>query len=236
MSVFRFKQFSVNHNRSTMKVGTDAVLLGAWTPIVKDCKQILEIGCGCGVISLMLAQRSLAIITGIDVDKSSVEEAIQNADNSSWAKRIIFQHISAQEFCSPENKQRFDLIVSNPPFFENSLKSPFEKRNLSRHTDTLSLEELAFSVDYCLSETGYFAIILPVVNSGKIMKLCKRHNLFCNNILNIQPFSSKPINRLILFFSHQKHTLKTENLSIRSLNGNYSEDYKQLTKDFYLQF
>ena len=219
-----------------MKVGTDAVFLGAWTPVKKDCNRILEIGCGCGVISLMLAQRSNATIIAIDIDKSSVEEATQNADNSPWKERISFQHISAQTFCISQNKQKFDLIVSNPPFFEDLLKSPSEKRNLSRHTDTLSFEDLVFSADYCLSEKGCFALIFPAENAERIIGFCKKHNLLCINKLQIRPSLPHPANRVILLFSHQKQKIKTENLAIRDLEGIYSEEYKQLTKDFYLIF
>ena len=234
MSVFRFKQFSLSHSRSTMKIGTDAVLLGAWTPVKDNCQQILEIGCGCGVISLMLAQRSNAAITGIDIDASSVEEAMENAQNSPWKNRIDFQHISAQAFCVEENKQRFDLIVSNPPFFEDSLKSPFEKRNLSRHTDTLSFDELAECVNYCLSDLGNFAVILPAKESDRIISSCHTYNLSCTCILQILPFTSKPANRVILLFSRQKQAMKTRNLAIRDSDGNYSHEYRQLTEEFYV--
>ena len=219
-----------------MKVGTDAVLLGAWTPIKENCKQILDIGCGCGVISLMLAQRSSSRITGIDIDRSSIEESNENAGNSPWKNEIKFENVSVQEFCVAENKQRFDLIVSNPPFFEDSLKSPFEKRNLSRHTDTLSFEELAYCINYCLSDFGSSAVILPVIESERIITSCSNYSLFCNHILSIRPFHSKPANRVILLFSRQRQALKTENLVIRDPEGNYSEEYRQLTRDFYLYF
>ena len=234
MSVFRFKQFSVFHSQSTMKVGTDAVLLGINAPIPENCQQILDIGCGCGIIALVLAQRSNASIIGIDIDKSSVEEAEKNTQNSPWKERLTFQHSSIQDFCISENKQFFDLIVSNPPFFEDSLKSPFEKRNLSRHTDTLSLEELLSSADYCLSDKGYFVVILPADKLRKMTNICLKYNLFCTDILEIQPISSKPTNRIILIFSRQKTTTQTKTLILRNADNEYTNEYRQLTKDFLL--
>ena len=217
-----------------MKVGTDAVLLGASAPIPADCRQILDIGCGCGIIALMLAQRSNASIIGIDIDKLSVEEATKNAQNSPWKEKLTFRHVSIQDFCVSQNKQSFDLIVSNPPFFEDSLKSPFEKRNLSRHTDTLSLEELLFSADYCLSDSGCFAVILPIDKLKKMMNLCLKYNLFCDFILEIQPISSKSTNRIILIFSRQKTTTQTKTLILRNTDNEYTNEYRQLTKDFLL--
>lgn len=128
-SAFRFKQFEINHEKSTLKVGTDAVLLGAWTPIPAPCGRILDIGSGCGVITLMLAQRSNAQITGVDIDKPSIEEAAENANNSLWKNRINFINCSIQDFCTAEHQNNFDLIVSNPPFFVDSLKSPVHSRS-----------------------------------------------------------------------------------------------------------
>jgi tRNA1Val (adenine37-N6)-methyltransferase len=234
MSSFRFKQFEINHDKSTFKVGTDAVLLGAWTPIPMPCKHILDIGCGCGVIALMLAQRSNAQITGVDIDKQSVEEAAENANKSLWKDRINFINLSIQDFCTAEHKNNFDLIVSNPPFFVDSLKSPVYKRNISRHTDTLPFEELIFSVDYCLSSSGGFAIIIPLSAKDAILTLCKHKGLFCTNILQIQPLENKPVNRVILLFSRKEKELHTENLIIRNATAECTEMYRFLTKDFYL--
>ena len=236
MSVFQFKQFSISHHQSTMKVGTDAVLLGSWISINRDCRQILDIGCGCGIIALMLAQRSNARIIGIDIDKSSIDEATKNAQKSSWGGRINFRQTSIQDFCVLPNKNNFDLIVSNPPFFEKSLKSPVEKRNLSRHTDTLSFEELIVSADYCLSENGCFAVIIPVKSVQKIENLALLHGFFCSKKMGIHPYSNQPANRVLLLFFRQKTKIQTEMLVVRDTDNNYTEIYRQLTKEYYLQF
>jgi tRNA1Val (adenine37-N6)-methyltransferase len=236
MSVFRFKQFEIAHDKSTLKVGTDAVLLGAWTPIPEKCEYVLDIGCGCGIVSFMLAQRSGAFITGVDIDKNSVVESMENAAKSPWKDRINFTHISIQNFCVPKHKHVFDLIVSNPPFFVDSLKSPVHKRNISRHTDTLSFEDLILSVNYCLSMTGLFAIIIPVTIAKRIQKQCMDQGLFCSTILQIQPFEHKQANRNILLFSREEKHPQIQNLVIRDSPNEYTNTYQLLTKDFHLNF
>ncbi len=236
MPAFKFKQFEIKHDKSTLKVGTDAVLLGAWIPISNTCENILDIGSGCGIITLMLAQRSNAIITGVDIDKDSTKEATENADNSPWKDRINFQNISIQNFCISQYKNSYDLIVSNPPFFVNSLKSPTHKRNISRHTDTLSFEDLISTASYCLSPGGLFALIVPSIAKEIIQEKAKNQGLFCIKVLLIQPFEHKPANRVIMLFSREEQSLQTENLIIRNASMEYASAYRSLTKDFYLDF
>ncbi|MCL2132506.1 MAG: methyltransferase [Lentimicrobiaceae bacterium] len=232
---FAFKQFQIAHSKSAFKVGTDAVLLGSWVPVSDTCKHILDIGCGCGVIAFMLAQRSTAHITGVDIDAPSIEEAVENASNTQWKDRICFVNQSIQTFCTPKHKNKFDLIVSNPPFFVNSLKSPMYKRTISRHTDTLPFEELILSVDYCLSSSGLFAVILPATTCKNMQKLCKNKHLHCTNILQIHPTETKPATRLILLFSREEKELQTETLTIRNASMEYTNPYRLLTNDFYLR-
>ncbi|MDR0603969.1 MAG: methyltransferase [Bacteroidales bacterium] len=236
MSVFRFKQFEIVHDKSAFKVGTDAVLLGAWVTVPQKCRYILDIGSGCGIVSLMLAQRSDAIITGVDIDKSSVEEATGNADKSPWKNRLKFKHISVQDFCTPAYKHVFDLIVSNPPFFADSLKSPFHARNISRHTDTLSFEDLILAVSYCLSISGIFAIIIPATITKIIQEQCKSQGLFCTALLQVQPKEYKPANRNVLLFAREKKQIEIQNLVIRNPSNEYTNTYRSLTKEFHLNF
>jgi tRNA1Val (adenine37-N6)-methyltransferase len=236
MSVFGFKQFEIAHDKSAFKVGTDAVLLGAWTPVPKKCKYILDIGSGCGIVSLMLAQRSDAIITGVDMDKSSIEEATENAEKSPWKNRITFKHTPVQNFCTPEYRHVFDLIVSNPPFFTNSLKSHVHARNISRHTDTLSFEDLILSVSYCLSISGIFAIIIPVTATKIIQKECEKQGLFCTALLQVQPKEYKPANRNVLLFAHEEKQTQIQNLVIRNTSNEYTNAYRSLTKEYHLNF
>jgi len=235
MSFFQFKQFDIQHDNSSMKVGTDAVLLGAWAE-VENASRILDIGSGSGVISLIMAQRTDAQIVGVDIDFSSVEEARLNAENSAWKNRIQFYCTNIQQFCEEKNKNAFDLVISNPPFFVNSLKSPFENRNRSRHTDTLPFPDLVNAVLHCLSEHGSFAVVLPYIHSVQMEALCSQNNLFCYRKLLICPKEGKEINRVLLQFKRKKEFLCEENLIIRSLNNCYTDTYKELTKDFYLYF
>ena len=233
MSSFWFKQFEIQHDKSSMKVGSDAVLLGAWTD-TGNASRILDIGSGSGVIALMIAQRTMAQIVGIDIDPPSVEEARWNAENSAWKNRLQFHCTSIQQFCNEKNKYAFDLIVSNPPFFVNSLKSPFQNRNRSRHTDTLSFNDLVHAVLHCLSEKGSFALILPSIHEELMENLCLQNQLFCYRKLHVRPKKDKNCNRVLFQFKREKETLCQEDLSIRDANGYYSESYKELTKDFYL--
>ena len=233
MSSFRFKQFEIQHNRSSMKVGTDAVSLGAWAA-AENVSRILDIGCGCGVISLMLAQRTDAQIVGVDIDCPSVEEAAWNAENSAWGNRIVFYCTNIQQFCEEKNKNAFDLIVSNPPFFVNSLKSPIDSKNRSRHADMLSFNDLVNAALYCLSENGSFAVILPYIYGEQMENLCYQNQLFCYRKLRIFPKEGKNANRVLLQFKRKQEPLHLQNLTIQNANGSYTDVYKKLTKDFYL--
>jgi len=233
MPSFQFKQFDIQHNKSSMKVGSDAVLLGAWAD-VENVSHVLDIGSGCGVIALMMAQRTSAQIVGVDIDFLSVEEARLNAENSAWKNRIQFYNTSIQQFCDGKNKNTFDFIVSNPPFFVNSLKSPFDNRNRSRHTDTLSFNELVDAVLHCLSENGSFAVILPSIHEEVMENLCLQNHLFCYRKLRILPKEMKNANRVLLQFKRKKETLCQESLTIRNANNTYTDAYIGLTKDFYL--
>jgi tRNA1Val (adenine37-N6)-methyltransferase len=153
---FRFKQFSVDDSKCAMKVGTDAVLLGAWADVT-CAETILDIGTGCGLIALMAAQRSNAHITAIDIDESTTLQSKENFLSSPWHDRLEAIHI---EQFQPD--YLFDLIICNPPFFKNALKTPFHERNLARHNDSLSFESLVSHVNILLSENGKFFFILPV--------------------------------------------------------------------------
>jgi len=227
--MFHFKQFSVNHSQSTMKVGTDAVLLGAWMPLPENCHTVLEIGSGCGVISLMLAQKTKANITGIDIDEKSVIEAQKNANNSPWKNRVKFIEENVQDFAQ-KTTQKFDAIVSNPPFFENSLKSPENSKNISKHNDNLSFEELISAVDILLSENGRFGIILPTYAAEKLEKLLFMAHLFATKKTTIYPTPTKKANRMLMMFERKTAVCEEDTLTLRD-NG-YTNEYYQLVKEY----
>ncbi len=232
---FRFKQFTVYHDHSTMKVGTDSVLLGAWTPLDGTERNILDIGTGCGLIALMLAQRAdKAFITAIDIDQPSVEQATANFSASPWSERLYARNIFAQALRGQTDKH-FDLIVSNPPYFVNSLPNPQQKRMKARHTCTLSHIELLFASMELLTENGKLALILPVNEGMQFIEQARPAGLFLIHQTTVYPTPQAAPKRLLLCFSKQpaKHT--ESNLIIETAGRHvYSETYKQLTQEFYL--
>ena len=228
--MFQFKQFSIEDNLSTMKVGTDAVLLGAWV----DCSNtadILEIGSGSGVIALMLAQRSSARILGVDIHPDSVLQARSNADKTPWKQRVEFQCADIVDF-SRKAEQKFDLIVSNPPFFEHSLLSPKEERNMSRHTNTLSFGDLLNSVRQLLTADGNFSLIVPIDAAESIVR---QSGMYVTRWCEVIPKKGKNAHRCMLTFSFSPSKTEKSSITIRTENGDYSTEYRQLTQDFYLK-
>jgi len=212
-----------------MKVGTDAVLLGAWMTVPESCNAILDIGSGCGVISFMLAQRTNAQITGIDVDEKSVKEAQINAENFVWKDQVQFIHENVQDFVQ-KTTQKFDVIVSNPPFFENSLKSPETGRNISRHNDTLPLETLISTVNMLLSDNGRFGVILPLATAEKLEKLASEKQLYATKKTWIYPTPTKKPNRILMMFERENTVCEEDKLIIR--DGDYTNEYYELVKEY----
>lgn len=232
---FQFKQFNVLDENSAMKVGTDAVVLGAYVN-VSNAKSILDIGTGSGIISLMLVQKSSATIDAIDIDLASIQDAEMNFRNSQWGKNLKAIHISLSNFVKQAEK-KYDLILSNPPYFVNSLKSTSARKNLSKHTSTLNHEELLSGAKSLITPEGRFSTILPYDQMNSFINLALIEGFFCFNKLIIYPIPNKPANRIILEFSQNRSTHPTEEeLSIRDESGNFTDQYKILTKDFYLNF
>lgn len=232
-NVFRFKKFSIQHHPEVMKVGTDGVLVGALINC-KNVKNILDIGTGTGLISLMLAQRSEANIHAIDINPKAVEIARTNVLNSPWKDRIIVENISLQAFNSP---YKFDCIVSNPPFFSEDVKPPITSRKQARHNDDLKVEELLNYSEKLLKEAGNISVIYPIKQSQIFLDIAVKYGFYCNRIVEIYPnFNSDCVRRFITV-SKISSVVITEKLIIE--NGkrhDYTEEYKNLTKDFYLAF
>ncbi len=232
--MFRFKQFEVDDTHSSMKVGTDAVLLGAWVPI-GNYNSILDIGTGCGVIALMMAQRFCnATIHAIDIDENACKDANANFANSIWNDRLTIYNHSIQQY-SRNLFHCYDLIVSNPPFFNNSLKSISSARNLARHTDSLSFDDLLLSVQKALSQEGIFCGILPYEEACFFIQKAFKYGLYCMKKTVIYNTFTKPPKRILFSLSRNQFEKKEDtNLSIRKEENMYSEEYLALTKDFYL--
>lgn len=230
---FKFKQFTIFQDQCAMKVGTDGVLLGAWTN-VDNCHQILDIGTGTGLIALMLSQRNpKAIIDAIDIDKQCFVQAQQNVAYSIFADRVNVQNISFQEFLQHADK-KYDLIVSNPPYFQNALKSPSQSRTHARHTDSLSFLEIISQGVSLLTKNGRIALILPHEFKQALLDHASILNLFANRITNVFPMPQKPAKRLLIELSRDKVKFGEDHLTIELARHQYSDAFKELTQGFYL--
>jgi len=232
MSIFKFKQFEIAQNKSAMKVGTDGVLIGAWTACNK-ATNILDIGCGTGLISLMLAQRNdAAVITGIEIEENAFLQSQDNFNNSKWSQRLSIIHTSLQVY---QSNTKFDLIVSNPPFFSSSTKSVDSERNLARNTHTLPFKYLIEKSKALLDKNGKFIVIIPFDSKTKFCDLANNNNLFLNKICFIKGNISSPIKRIMMEFSFAKSELIKEELTIEIDRNQYTKEYISLCKDFYLK-
>jgi tRNA1Val (adenine37-N6)-methyltransferase len=225
---FRFRQFSVDDTQSTLRIGTDAMLLGSWAN-PGNAGKILDIGTGCGVLALMMAQKSEGMLEAIDIDHSSVIEAGSNFAQSPWPSRISAIHISLQEFAS-RAKAEYGFIITNPPYFTRSLKSPSVRVNQTRHDDSLSLNELAGIVSLLLTPEGSFALILPSEAANRFQVTCAYKGLYPLRTLVVYPKPSSPAKRILMEFSKNKieNPLNAE-LTILDASGKYTPEYLTLT-------
>ena len=231
---FQFKQFRIVQEKAAMKVGIDGVLLGAWAN-VDVCTQILDVGTGTGLIALMMAQRSAAEITAIEIEENAATEARENVMASPWENRVHVKYVSFQDFAK-ENSAKFDLIVSNPPFFERSQKSTNANRTVARHNDSLPFQDLISHAVGLLNEKGRLAVILPVEPAQHFIEIAKSHQLNLSRLTKVSPDERKEPHRYLMEFS-AGNSFESDNLAIRSYHQNdYSLQYKTLCKDFYLLF
>jgi tRNA1Val (adenine37-N6)-methyltransferase len=229
---FRFKQFVVDDDCSTMRIGTDAILLGAW-PEPGCVRSILEIGTGCGVISLMLAQKTDARIDAIDIDEASVRQARSNFQLSPWRDRLHALCVSLQDHISGSEKQ-YDLIISNPPFFSGSLPSPDARKNLARHNSILSHQELLAGIQHFLNENGIFLMILPSVEFLKFSILAEAGGLFIQKEMRVSPKPGKTANRILCGFGfHSCVNPVKEDLVLRNEDNTFTRQYIEFTQDYY---
>jgi tRNA1Val (adenine37-N6)-methyltransferase len=231
---FSFKQFTIYHDRCAFKVGTDGVLLGASADIT-GAENILDIGTGSGLIALMVAQRCSAVVTAIEPDEESFKQACDNFNSSPWGNRIKGLNTDLQSYQCGDIK--FDLIVSNPPYFSNSLKNPDPRKSSARHNDSLSTGEMLGAVSHLLNENGKFEVIMPYVEGNILIAEAQEYGLFCNSILKIKPLPASEVRRLILTFSRQR--LKTMEKFLTIEHGKrheFTEEYMNLTREFYLKF
>jgi tRNA1Val (adenine37-N6)-methyltransferase len=236
MSKFQFKQFSVEQNRCAMKIGTDGVLLGAWTPLDNNPYRILDIGTGTGIIALMLAQKSLAEqIDALEIDEDAYEQSVDNFENSPWSDRLFCFHAGLDEFVE-EPEDEYDLIVSNPPFYPEDYKSNDEKRDLARFQDAMPFEDLIEAAALLLSENGIFCVIIPFKEEAFFLNLAKEYELYPLKITRVQGTPTTEIKRSLLAFDrNQNNIIETDMLIIETARHIYTPEYIELTKDFYLK-
>jgi tRNA1Val (adenine37-N6)-methyltransferase len=230
---FTFKQFTINQEKSAFKVGTDGVLLGAYTN-VRAAERILDIGTGTGLIALMLAQRSDAEIVAIEPDHDSFLQSCENVNNCAWKERINVIETTVQEF---SDYSKFDLIVTNPPYFVDSLKNPDARKSYARHNDSLSSAVLLSSVTRLLSEGGRFQLIMPYAEGNIFLTEAADYGLYCHDILKIRPLPASEIRRLILTFGKERLRTTEKFLTIEhGKRHEFTGEYINLTKEYYLKF
>lgn len=230
---FTFKQFRVLHRKSIMKVGTDGVILGAYADC-SNARRILDIGTGTGLLYLMLAQKCNAIIHGIDINEEAVAIARFNAAQSPWANRIEIFHSSVQDF-SPDTK--YDLIVSNPPFYTTDTIAPEKGRAIARHDINLNISELSASVDRLLSGDGHCYIIYPTEQCKQFEDKVTEFGMFVSRRLYVSSSPKVEPIRTIVEICRKQSEIQEDSLFIENgVRHDYSEKYRQLTRDFYLKF
>jgi tRNA1Val (adenine37-N6)-methyltransferase len=230
--IFNFKKFSVKHDRCTHKVGTDAVLLGAWTDI-HNANRILDVGTGSGVIALMLAQRTQqeTVIDGIDISIKDCEQATENIHDSPWPRKIRIIHVAMQVFES----EPYDLIVSNPPYFIDSTKPPEQERTKARHTEVLPPDELLLHAKRLLSSVGRLCLVLPTVEAKSFIALATTLGWYCTRFCEFRARANKPIERVLFQLQQHRQEIVNESLILYEQDEAWTEAYKNLTRDFYLK-
>lgn len=232
---FVFKQFTIKQDKCAMKIGTDAVLIGAWAPIERNPFSILDIGAGTGIIALMLAQRSHAeLIDAIEIDDDAYEQCVDNFEQSDWGDRLFCYHASLEEFAD-EIDDKYDLIVSNPPFYSEAYKTKSNARDLARFQDAMPFDHLIKSTAKLLWENGTFCVVIPFKEESQFIELAAQENLYPNKILHVKGNPTSEIKRSLMTFSFRESAIQKETLIIETDRHKYTEDYINLTKEFYLK-
>ncbi|WP_026933385.1 tRNA1(Val) (adenine(37)-N6)-methyltransferase [Christiangramia echinicola] len=234
---FKFKHFSIDQDRCAMKIGTDGVLLGAWSSLDHNPDSILDIGTGTGLISLMLAQRSDAqLIDALEIEENAYEQSVENFEKSDWGDRLFCYHAAFDEFVEEmQDEEKYDLIISNPPFFSEDYKTGNENRDQARFAEALPLTELIEGASLLLSETGRLDMIIPFSEERNALNIGKNHGLFPYKITRVKGTDSAPIKRSLISFSFSETEPEIDELVLEISRHNYTEEFKALVKDFYLK-
>jgi len=232
---FSFKQFTIHQDKAAFKVGTDGVLLGACADL-SGAIRILDIGTGTGLLAIMAAQRSDAAVIAIEPDYDSFIQAEENVRECPWSDRIKVINCNLKDYCEI-NEQKFDIILSNPPYFIDSLKNPDHRKLAARHNDYLTHSDLLEGITRLLERDGLVQTIMPYAEGAIFMAEAQEHGLFCNSMLKIRPLPTSEIRRLILGFSRKRSSMSEKFLTIeKGKRHEFTEEYINFTRDFYLNF
>ncbi len=235
---FQFKQFTIHQDKSAMKVCTDACLFGAWVAKKLEenkinAENILDVGCGTGLLSLMLAQKSIAQIDAVEIDENAYEQAKENIELAGRNESI---HIYLKSINSFDSNKKYDLIICNPPFYENQLKSDDNQRNLAMHACSLSFINLAKVIKHHLSDNGVAAILLPNSSVQKFEYVLRKQQLFSNEKQSVAHSPSHQAFRCMLLISKKETEIFQHSLNIKNSDNEYSQEFKFILKDYYLHF
>lgn len=236
--MFTFKQFQVQQEKSAMKVGTDGVLLGAWAPLYNHPDSVLDIGAGTGLLSLMIAQRSHAeLINAVEINEDAFQECVENFENSPWADRLFCYHASIEDFTEEFfEEETFDCIVSNPPFYSENYTTGMVNRDQARFTESLPFENLIACTEGLLSNSGIFSVIIPYKEETHFLSLAQEYGLYAFKICRVQGMKHTEIKRTLIAFTRIPAEITYENLVIEIDRNVYTDEYRNLTQDFYLKF
>lgn len=234
---FRFKEFSISQDRCAMKIGTDGVLLGAWTPVNSEVNSILDIGTGTGIIALMLAQRSYAeTLDALEIDEDAYEQAVENFENSPWGDRLFCYHAAFDEFVEEMQDEEYDLIVSNPPFFASKPTTEnATSRETARQQYSLPFNELLHGVSFLLSAKGTFSTIIPKEEEIEFLKLAAENKLFPTKITDVKGTATSKIKRCLIVLSFEHSKTEKDVLILEESRHNYTSEYKKMVAPFYLK-
>ena len=232
---FFFKKFGMFHHRSTMRIGTDAVLFAQWVPIFES-DYVLDIGTGSGIIPMILSQKNANSVDAVELDADSYEEAKLNFSISVWSDKLNVFNKDVRIFADEVNK-KYDLIVSNPPYYASDVKPIKEKKVMARHVSTLSFRDLLFSAKKMMKENSRFALVLPFYESRLFIKEAEQLGFYLQKEMHIIPIEGKDANRVNMqFVLNEVNKLETEYFTIRNKDYSYTEEYKTFLKDYYLDF
>ena len=236
MSEFRFKRFCIDNTASALKVGTDSVLLGSLMSITGEERRLLDIGTGTGVVAIMAAQRladagaAYPEITAIEIDAPSAEEAERNFKGCPWSHMLSARHCALQDFCSPGE---FDLIFSNPPYFDESLRNPDPRESRARHTESLSYREVLAYASEKLAPQGRVAMILPAESETAVRRCAAGFDLNTSRVVRIRTTQKKPARRIVVEFTRTRSTPELQELTIQDGTA-FTEEYRRIAGAFLL--